>query len=81
LQVASASSYLEPLKAGAIGCASKTVSSKLQMALLDQTKTVVESMQNLMVAAKEAGGNRKVRERHSVSAESLFLVGFSKWQL
>jgi len=37
------------------------MSSKLQMALLDQTKTVVESMQNLMVAAKEAGGNRKVR--------------------
>jgi len=30
------------------------------MALLDQTKTVIESMQNLMVAAKEAGGNRKV---------------------
>jgi len=31
------------------------------MALIDQTKTVIESMQNLMVAAKEAGGNRKVR--------------------
>ena len=60
-QVSSASSYLEPLKSGAVGCASKTMSSKLQMALLDQTKTVVESMQNLMVAAKEAGGNRKVR--------------------
>ena len=58
--MASASSYLEPLKSGAVGCASKTVSSKLQMALLDQTKTVIESMQNLMVAAKEAGGNRKV---------------------
>jgi len=58
--VASASGYLEPLKTGAVGCASKTVSSKLQMALLDQTKTVIESMQNLMVAAKEAGGNRKV---------------------
>ena len=36
------------------------------MALLDQTKTVVESMQNLMVAAKEAGGNRKVGYHHLV---------------
>jgi talin len=58
--VASATSYLEPLKNGAIGCASRTVNSRLQMALIDQTKTVIESMQNLMVAAKEAGGNRKV---------------------
>ena len=63
--MASASSYLEPLKSGAVGCASKTVSSRLQMALLDQTKTVVESMQNLMVAAKESGGNRKVGDDHS----------------
>jgi len=30
------------------------------MALLDQSKTVVESMQNLLIAAKDAGGNRKV---------------------
>ena len=30
------------------------------MELLDQTKTVIESMQNMMVAAKEAGGNRRV---------------------
>ena len=61
-QVSSATSYLDPLKAGAIGCASKTVNSKDQMALLDQSKTVIESMQNLILAAKEAGGNRKVGE-------------------
>jgi talin len=68
--VNSASNYFEPLKAGAIGCASKTVSSKLQMALLDQTKTVIESMQNLMVAAKEAGGNRKASHAHSAVDET-----------
>ena len=59
-QVLSASSYLDPLKTGAVGCASRTLNSKLQMALLDQSKTVVESMQNLLIAAKEAGGNSKV---------------------
>lgn len=45
---------------GAIGCASKTLNSKLQMLLLEQSKTVIESMQNLILSAKEAGGNRKV---------------------
>jgi len=51
---------MEPLTAGTVGWASRTVNSKLQMTLLDQSKTVIESMQNLLVAAKDAGGNRKV---------------------
>jgi len=40
------------------------------MALLDQTRTVVESMQNLMVAAKEAGGNRRVSYCHILDARN-----------
>jgi len=51
---------MEPLTCATVGWASRTVNSKLQMALLDQSKTVIESMQNLLVAAKDAGGNRKV---------------------
>jgi len=51
---------MEPLTCATVGWASRTVNSKLQMALLDQSKTVVESMQNLLIAAKDAGGNRKV---------------------
>ena len=60
LQVLAATGYMEPLTCATVGWASRTVNSKLQMALLDQSKTVVESMQNLLVAAKDAGGNRKV---------------------
>jgi len=30
------------------------------MLLLEQSKTVVESMQNLILSAKDAGGSRKV---------------------
>jgi len=59
-QVLAAAGYMEPLTCATVGWASRTVNSKLQMALLDQSKTVVESMQNLLVAAKDAGGNRKV---------------------
>jgi talin len=68
--VSSACSYLEPLKDSAIGCAARTMNSKLQMALLDQTKTVIESMQNLVVAAKESGGNRKAVHAHAAVDET-----------
>jgi len=60
LQVLASAGYLEPLTCAAVEWASRTVNSKLQMTLLDQSKTVVESMQNLLAAAKDAGGNRKV---------------------
>ena len=60
LQVLAAAGYMEPLTCATVGWASRAVNSKLQMTLLDQSKTVVESMQNLLVAAKDAGGNKKV---------------------
>ena len=72
MQVSSAASYLEPLKSGAIGCASKTLNSKLQMALLDQTKTVIESMQNLMMAAKESGGNSRVSSAMLIQIPNIY---------
>lgn len=53
-------SFFDPLVQSAIGSASKTVNSKQQMALLDQTKTVAECALQLIYAAKEAGGNPKV---------------------
>ena len=55
-----ATGYMEPMTCATVGWASRTVNSKLQMTLLDQSKTVIESMQNLLIAAKDAGGNRKV---------------------
>lgn len=54
-------SFFDPLIQSAIGSASKTVNSKQQMALLDQTKTVAECALQLIYASKEAGGNPKVR--------------------
>ena len=53
--------YLEPLSEGAVGSASRTMNSKRQMALLDQTKTVSETAIQLVYTAKEGGGNPKVR--------------------
>ena len=58
-----AAGYLEPLTCATVGWASRAVNSKLQMTLLDQSKTVVECMQNLLVAAKDAGGSGKVNVR------------------
>jgi talin len=58
--VLTAAGYMEPLTTAAIGCASRTVNSKLQMNLLDQSKTVIESMQSLMMAVKSAAGNKKM---------------------
>ena len=53
--------YFVPLTRNAIGAASKTQNSQRQMALLDQCKTVAESALQLLYAAKEGGGNPKVR--------------------
>lgn len=57
--VTSIASYAEPMTQGAIGAASKTVNSRQQMAILDQSKTVTESALQMLMAAKEAGGNPK----------------------
>ncbi|XP_013778384.1 talin-2-like [Limulus polyphemus] len=57
--------YFSPLVQSAIGSASKTQSSKQQMALLDQTKTVTECALQLVYAAKESGGNPKATHVHT----------------
>merc|ERR1719225_2408037 len=67
-------SYFDPLVNNAIGCASNMVSSKQQVLLLDQTKTVAECAQQLLYAAKESGGNPKAQHIHGdidESAESM----------
>ena len=56
-------SYFDPMVHGAIGTASKTMNSKKQMAILDQTKTVTESALQFMYAVKEGGGNPNVSEK------------------
>ena len=52
---------------GSIGCASKTVNSRQQMNILDQSKTATEAAAQLIVTAKEAGGNPKVSFLQSIS--------------
>merc|ERR1719225_2455513 len=63
-------SYFDPLVNNAIGCASNMVSSKQQVLLLDQTKTVAECAQQLLYAAKESGGNPKATHVHGDIDES-----------
>ncbi|KAK2151016.1 hypothetical protein LSH36_379g01080 [Paralvinella palmiformis] len=62
--VSSLASYLEPMADGSIGCASKTVNSRQQMNILDQSKTATEAAAQLIVTAKEAGGNPKALHTH-----------------
>ncbi|BFZ14072.1 hypothetical protein BsWGS_17114 [Bradybaena similaris] len=62
--VSTVSSYFEPLARSAIGSASRTVNSKQQMNILDQTKTVAESALQFMYACKEGGGNPKATHTH-----------------
>ena len=52
--------YIEPLAHAVVGTASKTLNSKQQMELLDQTKTVAEATGQLLYAAKESGSSPSV---------------------
>jgi talin len=63
-------SYFDPLVKNAIGSASNMVSSKQQVLILDQTKTVVELAQQLLYAARESGGNAKATHVHGDIDES-----------
>ena len=52
--------YFEPLTLNVVGCAANTpFNSQQQSAVLEQTKTVLESVTQLMVATKESAGNPK----------------------
>jgi talin len=54
------SQYFEPLVVNVIGCAAKTpFNNQQQIAFLEQTKTVLESSFQLMLASKESAGNPK----------------------
>ena len=58
--ITEATQYFEPLVVNVIGCAAKTpFDSRLQLAFLEQTRTVLESALQLMMAAKEGAGNPK----------------------
>ncbi|XP_065332613.1 talin-2 isoform X2 [Cloeon dipterum] len=62
--VTQVANYLDPLVNGAIGAASNMTHSKQQMVLLDQTKSVAESILQFVFAAKEGGGNPKALKIH-----------------
>lgn len=54
-------SYFEPLIMASVGVASKLKDHQQQMTFLDQTKTLAESALQMLYAAKEGGGNPKVK--------------------
>ena len=68
--VTSFMSYFEPLVSNAIGTASNMTSSKQQVLVLDQTKTIVECAQQLLYASKESGGNPRAAHIHGDIDES-----------
>ena len=70
LQISMVANYFEPLADGAIGGASKTLNSKRQMAILDQSKTVAECALQLVYASKEGGGNPKAGHTHGAIDEA-----------
>lgn len=57
-------SYFDPLIMASVGLASKLQDHQQQMNILDQTKTLSESALQMLYAAKEGGGNPKVRKWH-----------------
>merc|ERR1719471_1069573 len=63
-------SYFDPLVSNSVGTASNMVSSKQQVLILDQTKTVAECAQQLLYAAKESGGNPRATHVHGDIDES-----------
>ena len=56
----SACSQFNPLIHGIVGAASRTKDHNRQMALLNQAKTLAESMLEMLYAAKRSGGNPEV---------------------
>ena len=68
--VTSLMSYFEPLVSNSIGIASNIASSKQQILVLDQTKTVAECAQQLIYASKESGGNPRAAHVHGDIDES-----------
>merc|ERR1719210_2742521 len=62
--VTSLISYFDPMVTNAVGTASNMASSKQQVLILDQTKTVAECAQQLLYAAKESGGNPRATHVH-----------------
>ncbi|CAH1788698.1 unnamed protein product [Owenia fusiformis] len=68
--VSTVAAYFDPLANGAVGTASKNMNSKIQMAILDQTKTVSEAALQLTYAAKEGGGNPKATHTHAAIDEA-----------
>uniref|UniRef100_A0A8C1TSR8 Talin 2 n=1 Tax=Cyprinus carpio TaxID=7962 RepID=A0A8C1TSR8_CYPCA len=60
-KVTQLASYFEPVIVASVGLASKHADHQQQMNILDQTKTLFESALQMLYAAKEGGGNPKVR--------------------
>ncbi|XP_051918774.1 talin-2a isoform X2 [Hippocampus zosterae] len=72
-KVSQLASYFDPLIRAAVGVASKLKDHQQQMTFLDQTKTLAESALQMLYAAKEGGGNRKLDEGTPPEPEGSFV--------
>lgn len=63
-----------PLTNGAIGACSHLIHSSQQITLLDQTKSVIESTQELIQTAKDAGGNPRASNLHGALDECVAMT-------
>lgn len=63
--------YCDSLVSGSIGSASHMIQSRQQATLLDQTKTVIECILQLIHATKECGGNPKAMNIHNEIDDSI----------
>merc|ERR1719410_132937 len=75
--ISSLVSYFDPMVSNAIGTASNMASSKQQVMILDQTKSVAEAAQQLLYAAKESGGNPRATHVHGDIDESADVMATS----
>eukprot|EP00117_Sycon_ciliatum_P001215 scpid5059/ scgid6971/ Talin-1 len=69
-QVASICNQFGPLMNGVVGAASRTKDHNKQVALLNQAKTLAESMLEMLYAAKRSGGNPEAVAAHDMVDET-----------
>ena len=72
--VSAVANLFPSLAAAAIGASSRTVSQKVQISYLEESKTLCEACMQLMYAAKESGGNSNSVSSHEKVDEGAQLM-------
>eukprot|EP00117_Sycon_ciliatum_P044924 scpid3709/ scgid32340/ Talin-1 len=75
------SSYCDPLVSGLVGAASRTKDSTRQMLILNQAKTLVECLLELLTVGKKAGGNSSATSANAEVVQAGKAVQLSSGEL